>query len=138
MRGSPPRLITSKSGFNASPSLAETNKTFDSNWFNGCGIKWRLDLSGPAGVRPERFLAFPFPLTYIPYVVLHDVRIRPNANGQYDSQINWPVAPSSPGLLLAAGSFNTPFTVSTTGITYPGSSSENLNPYHLQFLVFEA
>ncbi|MHC3941935.1 MULTISPECIES: hypothetical protein [Paenochrobactrum] len=60
---SPPRLITSKAGKNATPSLPDADKSFDSNWFDGGGIKWILPRN-KSGV----FTAFPYQLNYIPYI----------------------------------------------------------------------
>lgn len=68
MRGSPPRLITSKPGYNASPSLDDANKTFDSDWFNGGGIKFHLRVPHSASSAP-----FPYALNYTPTVLMFDV-----------------------------------------------------------------
>lgn len=62
----PPRLITSKPGFNASPSLAETNKTFDSNWFNGCGVKFKF--WGP--VSQNMTYMYPYALSFVPRAII--------------------------------------------------------------------
>ena len=42
LTSTPPRMIISKQGFEASPDLDDDNKCFDSNWFGGNGIKWVL------------------------------------------------------------------------------------------------
>lgn len=69
-----PRLITSKPGFEADPSLDEDCKTFDSNWFGGNGIKWVLrkdqyfDAQGfdPPWKLSDMTIDFPFELNYQP------------------------------------------------------------------------
>lgn len=64
--GNPPRLITSKPGYNASPSLRDDLKTFDSHWFNGGGIKFRY-----GGTVPANFaFNFPYPLNFIPKYII--------------------------------------------------------------------
>ncbi|WP_052502972.1 hypothetical protein [Brucella anthropi] len=60
--GTSPRLITSKTGYDATPSLADQYKTFDSNWFNGGGIKFRY--YGSAGT--NFVWNYPYALSFIP------------------------------------------------------------------------
>lgn len=66
LSGEPPRLITSKPGYDASPDLENIYKTFDSEWYQGAGIRWRFQgyLQGPRDV--VRDIYFPYPLEYIP------------------------------------------------------------------------
>lgn len=66
MRGSPPRLITSKPGFNASTSLADTNKTFDSDWFNGTGVKFKF--FGPCS--QNQTYMYPYALGFTPRAMI--------------------------------------------------------------------
>lgn len=66
MTGNPPRLITSKPGFNASTSLADTNKTFDSNWFNGTGVKFKF--FGPCA--QNQTYMYPYALSFIPRAII--------------------------------------------------------------------
>lgn len=74
LTGTPPRMIISKSGYDADPSLDEDCKTFDSNWFGGNGIKWvlRKDVYFEAqGFNPpwnpsDVTIDFPFELNYQP------------------------------------------------------------------------
>ncbi|MFK3665104.1 hypothetical protein ACI2JN_07600 [Ochrobactrum teleogrylli] len=63
--GNAARLITSKPGYNATPSLPDEYKTFDSNWFFGGGIKWHLT----ADSMTTSFVLFPYALDYIPAVI---------------------------------------------------------------------
>lgn len=86
MRGSPPRLITSKAGFNASPALNDVNKTFDSDWFNGGGIKFKY--YGPA--IPTYY--FPYALDFIPRFFIQAFSVW-NGNNQ---DFYWEF-PGSPG-----------------------------------------
>lgn len=60
--GNPPRLITSKPGYNASPSLRDDLKTFDSNWFNGCGVKFKY--FGPYA--QNYTFNYPYALGFVP------------------------------------------------------------------------
>lgn len=60
--GTSPRLITSKAGYDATPSLADQNKTFDSNWFNGGGIKFQY--YGDASANFVWY--FPYTLSFVP------------------------------------------------------------------------
>ncbi len=64
MSGNPPRLITSKPGYNADTGLPDIYKTFDSDWFNGAGIRWifRIDLNSIA----SKTVIFPYALDHIP------------------------------------------------------------------------
>ena len=74
LSGTPPRMIISKPGFDADPSLDEDCKTFDSNWFGGNGIKWVLrknvyfDAQGsnPPWNPSDVTIDFPFELNYQP------------------------------------------------------------------------
>lgn len=66
------RVITSKPGFDATPAQADENKTFDSNWFYGGGIKFILK----ADSRYDSVVYFPYPLDYIPSVVQFNVMDR--------------------------------------------------------------
>ncbi|PRD45331.1 hypothetical protein C5748_03810 [Phyllobacterium phragmitis] len=67
--GNNARLITSKPGHNASPSLADDFKSFDSNWFYGGAIRWIGKVTVPhrnTGV----YYTFPQPLNFIPAIVV--------------------------------------------------------------------
>lgn len=74
LTSTPPRMIVSKQGFEASPDLDDDNKCFDSNWFGGNGIKWVLrkeqqfDIQGsrPPWKLPDMTIEFPFELNYQP------------------------------------------------------------------------
>lgn len=138
MRGSPPRLITSKAGFNASPSLSDENKSFDSDWFNGCGIKWRLNAYIPPGPNSGLTINFPYKLNYIPYVVSHSTRLLTDFSLMFYSQIPWPVQPVGPALEINPVSVGTPYTITNSSIIIPKQNPAFLDPYQSQFLVFEA
>lgn len=66
LSGNPPRLITSKPGYNASPSLANIYKTFDSDWFNGAGIRWVYRVDIPPGNPASKTVTFPYALDHVP------------------------------------------------------------------------
>lgn len=74
LTSTPPRMIVSKQGFEASPDLDDDNKCFDSNWFGGNGIKWVLrkeqqfepqDDRGEMELR-NMTIDFPYELNYQP------------------------------------------------------------------------
>lgn len=74
LTSTPPRMIVSKQGFEASPELDDDNKCFDSNWFGGNGIKWVLrkeqqfepqDDRGEMELR-NMTIDFPYELNYQP------------------------------------------------------------------------
>lgn len=64
MSKNPPRLIVTKPGYEASPSVSEIGKSFDSNWFDGGGIRWVLNGVKEKGAR----INFPYTLTKIPVI----------------------------------------------------------------------
>lgn len=68
MKDNPPRLITSKPGYNASPDLDYIYKTFDSDWFNGAGIRWvfRVYFTYGGVTRQNRTVTFPYALDHVP------------------------------------------------------------------------
>lgn len=97
MAGDPPRLITSKAGYNASPSLADINKTFDSDWFGGCGIRWIFDTTVSRPSQLGNTVYFPYPLNHIPRCIID--RGGYNTGTQFDPAIpgyTWPVAKYGP------------------------------------------
>lgn len=57
--GNEPRIICSKAGYEASPLLLDQDKTFDSNWYYGGGIRWILN----AGLQGGQYNYTPFPNT---------------------------------------------------------------------------
>lgn len=63
LSSNPPRLITSKAGKNATPTMADAEKSFDSNWFDGGGLKWVLTRN-----KSGDFTPYPYALNYIPYI----------------------------------------------------------------------
>lgn len=65
LSGNPPRLITSKPGYNASPALENIYKTFDSDWFNGAGIRWIFRVDIPTGIA-SKTVTFPYALDHVP------------------------------------------------------------------------
>lgn len=86
--GNPPRLITSKPGYNASPSLRDDLKTFDSNWFNGCGVKFKY--FGPYST--NYVFNYPYVLNFVPKFFIQYYRVW-NGNSTY---FFWK-HPNSPG-----------------------------------------
>lgn len=136
MSGNPPRLITSKPGFNASTSLADVNKTFDSNWFNGCAIKWRINWDIPANTTGIKML-FPYVLSYMPVIAISNrvVYSSPPSIIFY-SGIPWSVPPSGVGRLVNGNSTNPDFNVSYDGITYIGEAFNAV--FQFNILIFEA
>lgn len=64
MSKNPPRLITTKAGYEAEPNTPEIGKSFDSNWFDGGGIRWVLNANRSSGQR----INFPYTLTRPPVV----------------------------------------------------------------------
>lgn len=82
LTGNPPRLITSKPGQNATPSLRDDLKTFDSNWFNGSGIKFKY-----FGTFTTNFVyMFPYALSFVPkfwikYYNVYDTAVFNNTPG---------------------------------------------------------
>ncbi|MDH7787641.1 hypothetical protein QBD01_003668 [Ochrobactrum sp. 19YEA23] len=66
LSGNPPRLITSKPGYNAGTGLADIYKTFDSDWFQGAGIRWIFRVAIPAGNPASKTVTFPYALNHIP------------------------------------------------------------------------
>ena len=77
LTANPPRMIISKSGYEAAPNLDEDFKIFDSNWFGGNGIKWVLrkdqyfDAQGdtPPWDVSTMTIDFPYALNYQPACV---------------------------------------------------------------------
>lgn len=81
MSHNPPRLITTKPGYNASPSVADIGKSFDSNWFDGGGIRWVLNGSRDSNVQ----INFPYTLTRPPVVTpIYD---RPWTDDYWETQL---------------------------------------------------
>lgn len=90
LTGTPPRMIISKPGFDADPSLDEDCKTFDSNWFGGNGIKWVLrkqQTFTPQGFYPPwdlhtMTIDFPFELNYKPACIAFHCKTEPKAGSE--------------------------------------------------------
>lgn len=68
MDGNIPRIITSKAGYDASPTLANEHKTFDSNWYSGGGIRWTLEQLRSGASWNDSSIQFPETLNYVPKV----------------------------------------------------------------------
>ena len=74
LAANPPRMIISKSGYEAAANLDDDCKTFDSNWFGGNGIKWVLrkdqyfdgQVYDPPWGASNMTIDFPYPLNYQP------------------------------------------------------------------------
>ncbi len=85
--GNPPRLITSKPGQNASPSLRDDLKTFDSNWFSGCGVKFKY-----FGSFTTNFVFnYPYALSFVPKFLIQYYRVwNGNTSFFYWNHVNSP------------------------------------------------
>lgn len=98
MAGDPPRLITSKPGYNASPSLGDIYKTFDSNWFNGAGIRWQFQGSVNLPSDVSRTVMFPYALNHIPRFDFFWFGYRTSESIPGMRGVTWPVPfPGGPG-----------------------------------------
>ena len=89
LTSTPPRMIVSKQGFEASPDLDDDNKCFDSNWFGGNGIKWVLRKEQQFEPQPEKqpwkalnmTIDFPYELNYQPACIAFHCTIPSASNG---------------------------------------------------------
>lgn len=89
LTSTPPRMIVSKQGFEASSELDDDNKCFDSNWFGGNGIKWVLRKDQPFDKQPEKqpwkglnmTIDFPYELNYQPACIAFNCTIPSASNG---------------------------------------------------------
>lgn len=95
LSGNPPRLITSKPGYNASPSLPDEGKSFDSNWFDGGGIKFRY--FGP--VTANFVWYYPYALNFVPKTVVQMHTIWDGRDSVFNSGRTGP--PGFPGWQVA-------------------------------------
>ncbi len=105
--GTSPRLITSKDGYDATPSLADRFKTFDSNWFNGGGVKFQY--FGDCGANFT--FTYPYALSFVPKFAVQYHSIWNNNNQlffyQHTGQPGYSVNPPSNAVVLFwTGSFN--------------------------------
>lgn len=97
MTRNPPRLITSKPGHNATPELPETLKTFDSNWFNGCGIRWIFNASVARPSQLGATVMFPYALNHVPRCIIMFGWYSTGSPRPYPIPgFTWPVAPYGP------------------------------------------
>lgn len=98
MSGNPPRLITTKPGYNANNlSLADIYKTFDSNWFDGAGIRWmfRINLGGIDQEGKVKTVMYPYALDHIPKIhLLKDGYSSVDASSFFPSHLNWNLQPN--------------------------------------------
>ena len=89
LTSTPPRMIVSKQGFEASPDLDDDNKCFDSNWFGGNGIKWVLKKEQQFDQQPDKqpwkalnmTIDFPYELNYQPACIAFHCTIPSASNG---------------------------------------------------------
>jgi hypothetical protein len=130
---SPPRLITSKAGKNATPTMADADKSFDSNWLDGGGLKWVLKLPTSTSA-----VTFPYQLNYIPYVWGFSAVIWNGNKDEFDPDwfaTNGLPTPPTNGCVLCAPSVQLDgqvVTVSQSGISAPVSGAKVSH-----WLVFE-
>lgn len=69
MSGEPPRIITSKAGYSASPALSDDFKSFDSDWYYGGGIRWTGKVTVPRYNR-SIYYNFPYALNFVPAIMV--------------------------------------------------------------------
>jgi len=132
LSGNPPRLITSKPGQNASPSLPDAQKTFDSDWFYGGGIKFQLT----ANSLTDTQVNFPYALNYIPSVVALMIvdMDKQQMSGMWGGISSIPPPPSNAkGIFLLTGRYDIS-TSSIYGLSLETNPSFN---YIHRFWVFE-
>lgn len=97
MKDNPPRLITSKPGYNASPTLDYIYKTFDSDWFNGAGIRWIFNVVIPytGNARTSKTFYFPYALDHVPKYTWFWGGWSATSPGIWSTQgVNWPFLPN--------------------------------------------
>lgn len=92
LSGNPPRLITTKPGYNADNlSLADIYKTFDSDWFQGAGIRWIFRVTIPAGNPASKTVTFPYALNHVPrYSWMWDGYRTSGAAYPQNQNVTWP------------------------------------------------
>lgn len=96
LSGNPPRLITSKPGYNAGTGLADIYKTFDSDWFNGAGIRWIFRFT-PPNVFPTNYtVTFPYSLDHVPkFNLMWGGYTASGASLPSLPGVSWPATPNS-------------------------------------------
>ena len=134
LSSNPPRLITSKAGKNATPTMPDADKSFDSNWFDGGGLKWILKVNNQGAV------TFPYPLSYIPYVWgFTGGNLWNGDNNVFDaSWFSSQDKPPANNCILMSDWYQRPgmkTTVSTTGVGSPNAGGNNM-PVNF-WMVFE-
>lgn len=137
LSGNPPRLITSKPGQNASPSLADDQKTFDSDWFYGGGIKFHLT----ANSLNTSSVNFPIALNYIPSVVgikVMDMDKEPAKLLKLESGV--PAPPSNAKTIILGGGTEgvNRANIGTSSIYNIPLQTNTFYNYITHFFVFEA
>jgi hypothetical protein len=138
--GNAARLITSKPGFNATPSLSDENKTFDSNWFFGGGIKWHLTVDSMTASS----VSFPYALNYIPSVVgvkVYNYGTLATDDDRTSMDLSVVAVPSNAAFIdLGAGTWSgaTPTRISSSGITNIPMYTTSAYAHVSHFLVMEA
>lgn len=119
--GSEPRIITSKLGHDANPDLDDVNKTFDSRWYSGGGIRWTL-----WGARPSlgggRLLRVNFPqaLNHVPRVEAFTTIKFKNRMSYFNANpvgLAWPSALPDYNGFVKASQYAQVHTVDNTGVT---------------------
>jgi hypothetical protein len=137
LSGNPPRLITSKPGQNASPSLADDQKTFDSDWFYGGGIKFHLT----ANSLNTSSVNFPIALNYIPSVVgikVMDMDKEPAKTLRIESGVPSPPANAKSIILSGGVEGASRANIGTSSIYNIPLQTNIYYNYITHFFVFEA
>jgi len=137
LSGNPPRLITSKPGQNASPSLADDQKTFDSDWFYGGGIKFHLT----ANSLNTTTVNFPMALTYIPSVVgiqVMDMDKEPAKLLRREGGVPAPPSNAKTIILLGGADGANRANIGTSSIYNIPLQTNTFYNYITHFFVFEA
>lgn len=104
--------------------MADADKSFDSNWFDGGGLKWILKVNNQGAV------TFPYPLNYIPYVWGFDGGYLWNGDNRIFDASWFPSQdrPPANNCVLMGVWYQKPgmkTSVSTTGIGSPNANGRN-------------
>ncbi|WOC14573.1 hypothetical protein [Pseudochrobactrum sp. MP213Fo] len=90
--GNEPRIITSKAGKEAGPALPDADKTFDSRWYSGGGIRWNASNDIPN--KADLTVRFPGTLGYVPKVWINAVKQWNGDQELFDASGSTPGLPS--------------------------------------------
>lgn len=138
--GNAPRIICSKAGYEADPSLSNEHKTFDSNWFTGGGIRWKLHHSVNGRFTQPAFMPFPFQLDYVPRVQVFGYKQWWGVNDIFPSRNMVPLDwwwPPNDGFARSNEFMDPDYQVTNAGVTIqPISGSFYSRIDNLSFVAF--